>query len=562
MRRALTVCTLVLACGAAAAEPPLPAAATAAAAAITPGAIRGAVRFLASDLLEGRAPSHRGDLLARAYLVSQLEALGLRPGGFGGSWEQRFPIVGLTSQVPEAWRFTAAGASVELAYWTDFIAGSGVQAGSAGLDDAELVFVGYGIEAPEYGWDDFKGADVAGKVLLFLNNDPDWDPALFAGERRLYYGRWDYKYEQAARHGAAGAIVVHTTPSAGYGWRVVQNSWTGEQFHLPATAPSTLQVKAWTTETATRRLLETAGHDFDRLVAAARGRDFRPVPLGLRTSLALVNQVKRSTSANVLGLLEGSDPELARETVVYTAHFDHLGIGTPDESGDRVYNGARDNATGVAQVLAIARAFTELPAPPRRSVLFLFVSGEESGLLGSRYYADNPTVSPARLAACINFDGGNIFGRTADVALIGDGKSSMDDVARAAAALQGRTVTGETEPDKGSFYRSDQFSLARIGVPALYFKAGDAYVGRPAGWGRQRSEEWLAAHYHRPGDQLTAEWDFAGLVEDAQLGFFAGLMVASADAMPAWRPGDEFEPVRRAALEALAQAAAGRPASP
>jgi Zn-dependent M28 family amino/carboxypeptidase len=533
----------------------LPPAARTAAQAVAVGTIAGTTRFLASDLLEGRAPSHRGALLARTYLATELEALGLAPGGPEGGWEQRFPIVGINTQVPETWRFDAGDRHVELTFWKDFIAASGVQVARASVSDAEVVFVGYGIQAPEYGWDDYKGADLRGKILLMLNNDPDWDPGLFAGTRRLHYGRWDYKYESAARQGAVGAIIVHTTPSAGYGWRVVQNSWTGEQFELPADDGPRLQVKAWTTEDATRKLLAAAGFDLDQLVAKAHERSFHPVPLGVHTSLALTNEMHRSEGANVLGLLTGSDPTLTKEVVVYVAHFDHLGVGTPDESGDRVYNGARDNASGCAQVLGIARAFTRLEERPRRSVLFIFVTGEESGLLGSGWYAEHPTFAPGRIAACINFDAGNIFGRSTDVSLIGDGKSSMDEVAKAAAALQGRTVTGETEPDKGSFYRSDQFSLAKIGVPALYFKAGQDYVGRPAGWGQEQSDRWLAEHYHRPSDEITADWDFSGLVEDAQLGFYAGLMVANADAMPVWNAGDEFEVVREKALaEVRAQA--------
>ncbi len=546
----------IAATAAAAATPPaaaLPSGASEAANAITAAAIRGQVRFLASDLLEGRAPSKPGALLARAYLASELESLGLEPGGPDGSWEQRFPIVGIDAQVPKTWRFAAKGGDVDLAFWDDFIAAPGVQANHAGVADAEVVFVGYGIQAPEEHWDDYKGADLKGKILLMLNNDPDWDPALFAGNRRLYYGRWDYKYEEAARQGAVGAIIIHTTPSAGYGWRVVQNSWTGEQYELPAGAEPRLQVKAWTTEDATRKLLAAAGFDLDALVAKAHARSFEPVPLGIHTSLALTSRIEHGQTADVLGLLRGSDPELAKEVVIYGAHFDHLGVGAPDETGDTIYNGARDNATGCAQLLGIARAFTMLPERPRRSVLFVFFTGEESGLLGSEWYARHPTFPAGRIAACINFDGANIFGRTSDISLVGNGKSTMDDVARAAAAIQGRTVTGETEPDKGAFYRSDQFSLAKIGVPALYFSAGRDYVGRPAGWGQQRSDQWLAEHYHRPSDELEPDWDFSGLIQDAQLGFYAGLMVADADAMPAWKPGDEFEHARQQALAAAAQ---------
>jgi Zn-dependent M28 family amino/carboxypeptidase len=536
---------------AAAAAPGLPPDARTAADVITPAVVAAPIRFLSSDLLEGRAPSQPGDRLSRAYLSSELEALGLAPGAPDGKWVQSFPIVGIKTTPPATWRFQAGNTEVDLANWDEFIAASGVQQPRAAIDDAEVVFVGYGIQAPEYGWDDYKGADLKGKVLLMLNNDPDWDPELFAGERRLYYGRWDYKYESAARQGAVGAIIIHTTPSAGYPWAVVQNSWGGEQYELPPDSAPRLQVEAWTTEDATRKLLAAAGQDLEALVARAHEKSFRPVPLGIRTSLTLTSRITHAESGNVMGLLEGSDPVLKHEVLVVMAHFDHLGVGAPDATGDRIYNGARDNASGVAQVLAIARAFTALKERPRRSVLFMLVSGEESGLLGSGWFAAHPMVPAGRLAASINFDAGNIWGRTHDVALVGNGKSTMDEVAKEAAALQGRVVTPETEVDKGSFYRSDQFSLAKIGVPALYLKPGLDYVGRPAGWGKEHQDAWLAAHYHRPSDEIDADWDFSGLVEDAQLGFYAGLIVTQADAMPTWLPGDEFAPARAAALAAL-----------
>jgi Zn-dependent M28 family amino/carboxypeptidase len=532
---------------AAVAAPPalvLPAGAESAARVIDRASLAGPVRFLADDLLEGRAPSHRGDALACLYVASEMESLGLQPGAPGGAWEQRFPLVGVTTTAPETWTFHAGGHDVGLAFWQDYIAASGVQAPAAAVADAPLVFVGYGIQAPEYGWDDFKGADLKGKVLLMLNNDPDWDPALFAGVRRLYYGRWSYKYESAARAGAAGAIIIHTTPSAGYGWQVVQNSWTGEQFELPAGPEPRLQVRAWTTEGATRRLLAAAGLDLDRLVAQARNRDFRPADLGIRTSIALANTVSHGETANVLGVIPGSDPALKNEVVVFSAHHDHLGIGKPDASGDTIYNGAVDNASGVAQVLAIAKAFMALPERPRRSILFAIVSCEESGLLGSAYYAAHPTFAPEAIAADINFDAGNIFGRTRDVALVGMGKSTLDAVIEAAAALQGRVVTDEPFPDRGAYYRSDQFNFARIGVPGLYFKGGLDYVGREPGWGKKVNEDWLKAHYHQPSDEFSEGWNFDGMVEDTQLGFLAGLSVAQADAMPAWLPGDEFAKLR------------------
>jgi Zn-dependent M28 family amino/carboxypeptidase len=530
----------------------LPAGAEAAAAAIEAGYLEAAIAHLASDSLGGRGPATGGDRAARRYLVQQLQAAGCEPDAPGGAWEQPLDLVGITSHMPPVWSFRGGGGALELAWWDDYIAGSGVQEDSVAVGDTEIVFVGYGITAPEENWDDFKGADVRGKVLLVLNNDPDWDPALFAGNRRLYYGRWDYKYEHAARQGAAGAIIVHTTPSAGYPWKVVQTSWSGEQFELPAGGEPRLRLAAWVTEAAARRLAARGGRDLDSLVAAARRGDFRPVPLGVRTSIAFRNTLHRgSRTANVAGLLRGRDPSLRSELVVFTAHHDHLGTGEPDSTGDRIYNGARDNAAGAATVLAVARAFAALPERPRRSVLFMLVAAEEQGLLGSEWFAAHPSVPPGRIAANINIDAPNIFGRTRDVAVIGRGKSSLEDVLAAAAALQGRVVVDEPTPDKGYYYRSDQFNFAKIGVPALYFKAGTEYLGRPAGWGTRMEDAWRESRYHQPGDVVYADWNFDGLVEDAQLAFYVGLAAAAAAAAPAWKPGDEFEAVRERALREL-----------
>jgi Zn-dependent M28 family amino/carboxypeptidase len=549
------LCALVLALPLAAADTPLPAGAEAAAGEITAAGLRAHTSFLADDLLEGRGPASRGDRLGRLYVSSTLESLGFEPGGENGSWEQAFDLVGVTSEAPANWSFSAGGGrDVALAWWDDYIAASGVQQETSTVADAEVVFVGYGIQAPEYQWDDFKGMDLRGKVLLMLNNDPDWDPALFAGRTRLYYGRWTYKYESAARQGAAAAIIVHTPESAGYRWQVVQTSWSGQQFELPAEGEPRLQVAAWTTEDAARRLAAAAGQDLDRLVTAARASDFRPVPLGVRTSLTLRNRIERTQSANVLGLLRGSDPERRDEVVVYTAHHDHLGVGKPNAQGDSIYNGALDNACGIAQFLEIAKAFAALPQRPRRSVLFAAVAAEEQGLLGSEYFARHPTFPPGKIAANLNYDSGNIWGRTEDLTFIGLGKSSLDEVVRRFAAAQQREVLPDQFPDKGFFYRSDQFNLAKIGVPAIYLDNGTRFRGRPADWGKQQIEAWEAAHYHQPSDELRPDWNFDGMIEDSRLGFFCGLAVASADALPAWNPGDEFEAARRAAL----QAAAGR----
>ncbi|HXU45743.1 MAG TPA: M28 family peptidase, partial [Thermoanaerobaculia bacterium] len=538
----LAVLALALPLRAAApAAPALPPGAEAAAQAIHQGALEAPVRFLASDALEGRAPATRGDQLARLYLENELRSLGLTPGGPNSSWQQRFPIVGIDAEMPPVWSFSAGGKTVDWKRRDDYIAASGVQRDTAALDNAELVFVGYGIQAPEYRWDDFKGMDLAGKVLVVLNNDPDWDEQLFAGKRRLYYGRWDYKYESAARQRAAGAIIVHTGPSAGYPWQVVQTSWSGQQFELPAGGEPRLQVSSWATEQATRRLLSAAGQDLDQLIAQAKSRDFRPVPLGIRTTLTLHSKITQAETGNVLGLLRGGDPKLASQVVIYSAHHDHLGIGEPDATGDRIYNGAEDNAAGCAQLLAIARAYAALPQRPRRSILFAFVAAEEQGLLGSGYYAKNPTFPPGDIAADINYDGGNIWGRTSDLTYIGLGKSSLDDVVRGFAAVQGREVYPDQFPDRGFFYRSDQFNFAKIGVPSIYLDTGTRFRGKPDDWGRQIQDKWEEVQYHQPSDQIDDSWRFDGMIEDARLGFFAGLAIANADRLPAWNPGDEFE---------------------
>ena len=532
---------------------PFTAQALRAAAVIDAGTIRRVVAEIADDGYAGRAPGSEGDRRARAYLAREMQSIGFAPAGPDGGWEQPFELVGIEAAQPERWVF-ADEREVALVQGEEFIVASGVQAPEARVAGAELVFVGYGIEAPEYAWDDFKGADLRGKVLLMLNNDPDWDPDLFAGERRLYYGRWSYKYESAARQGAAGAVIIHTDASAGYPWQVVQTSWSGAQFELPAQDELRVQIAAWVTEAAARKVLELAGADLDALVAAARSAEFAPVPLGIETSITLENRLSRTRSANVLGVLRGSDAALRDEVVVYTAHHDHLGVGAPNaavDPDDRIYNGARDNASGVGMVLAIGRAFAALPEPPRRSVLLAFVGAEEQGLLGSRYYAAAPTVPPGRIAANVNLDGGNIWGRTRDITFIGLGKSTLDDVAQTVADYQSRAVKPDQFPDRGFFYRSDQFSFAQVGVPAIYLDEGTDFVGRPEGWGVAAINAYTDRDYHQPSDELTAAWSFDGMVEDARFAFWAGLIVANADAMPAWYPGDEFEAARQAALEAL-----------
>ena len=543
---------LALACAVRAEEAPLPPAVEQVAhSSITRAALEAPIRFLSSDLLEGRGPATRGDELARLYLQTRLEGMGYQPAFGNGAWQQPFDIVGIKGQFPRSWSFQGRNDRVDLTWREDYIAVSGLQSESVSVDDAELVFVGYGIQAPEFHWDDFKGTNLTGKILVVMNNDPDWDPKLFAGKRRLYYGRWDYKYESAARQGAAGAIIIHTTASAGYPWQVVQSSWGGEQFALPAGNEPRVKVEAWATEDAARRLMKASGYDLDKLTAAARSRDFHPVPLGIRTSITFTNKLASVQTANVGGVLPGSDARLGAQVVVLSAHHDHFGIGEPDASGDRIYHGAVDNASGCAQVLAIAQAFAALPERPRRSVLALFVAGEERGLLGSKYYAQHATFAPGRIAADINVDGGNIFGHTRDATSIALGKSSLDEIAARVAATQGRVVKGDQFPDRGYYYRSDQFSFARIGVPALFFADGTDFIGRPAGWGREQIEQWELHKYHQPSDRLDGSWNFDGMIEDAQLAMLSAWLIAQADALPTWKPGDEFEAARKQALAAV-----------
>jgi Zn-dependent M28 family amino/carboxypeptidase len=518
---------------------------------IRPAELLGVVRFLSDDLLGGRSPGSTGDQIAQRYLATELEKLGYAPGSPDGTYLQAFDVVGVKSK-STGLTLSRGAERTSLEPWADYVAAAGTEAPTVGLAGNEVVFVGYGIVAPEYKWDDYKGADLKGKVLLFMNNDPEDDPEIFAGKTRLYYGRWDYKYEMAARMGAAGAIIIHTTPSASYPWQVVQTSWSGENFSLPFDGTPDVPVKMWFTENASRRLVRMAGKDLDALVASAKRRDFHPVSLGVGVTLELRNEIRRTKTANVIGRLAGSDPVLSREAVLYTAHHDHLGTNEDAKPGeDAIYNGALDNASGCATVLAIAKAFTALPVRPERSVLVAFVAGEERGLLGSLYLARHLPLPAARIAADINVDGASIWGRTRDVGVIGLGKSTLDASIRMIAAWQGRTVVPDAFPDHGTFYRSDQFSFAGMGIPAAYLNAGTDVIGRPTGWGRDRQMEFEAKHYHQPSDELRPDWNTDGWVEDARLLFWLGVRVANARAMPAWIPGDEFEAARKKSLAEL-----------
>ena len=521
---------------------------------ITDASIRADVEFLADDLLEGRGPGTRGDRLAQKYIISQFKQMGLKPAGKDGGWTQQVPLMGVTTRPPATLNFKQSDQSLTLKNNDDYIVTCGTGVEQAVIKDAEVVFVGYGIQAPEYDWDDFKGLDVKGKILLCLNNDPADNPEIFAGRTRLYYGRWDYKYAKAAELGAAGMLIIHTTPSAGYPYQVVQTSWTGEQMALGGKQVGRALLEGWLTEAAAGKLVSLADLELDELTQSAQSKDFQPVPLNTTLSMKMDCRVRSRSSANVLGLLPGSDPALSKQWIVYTAHHDHIGMTEArDDKVDNIYNGAVDNASGVGSMLAIARAMSALPESerPRRSILFASVAAEEQGLLGSAYLAQNPPIPAGRLAAVINIDGINILGATEDVVVIGRGKSDMDKIVERISRWQKRVVVGDQFPDRGYYYRSDQFSLAKIGVPGVYLSSGVHVIGKPDGWGKEQLRKWTENIYHQTSDEYSESWNLSGAVEDAKLMFYTGLQAANQESLPAWNAGDEFEAARQEALEQL-----------
>lgn len=519
---------------------------------ITENSLRADIRFLSDDLLEGRGPGTRGDYLAQRYIVSQFESLGLKPASPDGKWTQEVPLVGVTTKPPKQLTFSKGESTLQFKNYDDYIMVSGQPVAQTSIKDAEIVFVGYGIQAPEYQWDDFADVDVKGKIVLIMNNDPAGDPKMFAGRTRLYYGRWDYKYEKAAEMGAIGAFIIHTTESAGYPYQVVQTSWTGEQMALAGKQKGRLPMEGWLTEEASKKLVKMAGKDLDDLRKAAESRDFKPVPLDVKVSVDLKCLVESRKTANVLGLLPGSDPEMSKEWVVFMAHHDHIGkTEERDSNADNIYNGAVDNASGVSAMLSIARAAASLPesARPKRSILFAAVGAEEQGLLGSAFLAQNPPVPAGNLAAVLNMDGLNILGPTKDVVIIGRGKSDMDKTVERLTKWQSRIPVSDQFPDRGSYYRSDQFSLAKIGVPAVYLSSGVHVIGKPEGWGREKLREWTETIYHQTSDEYSDDWNLLGAIEDTKLMFYAGMQTANQPDLPAWNPGDEFEAARKAALK-------------
>ena len=503
--------------------------------------LRSHIEVLSSDDFGGRAPGSPGEEKTVAYLTDAFRSYGLEPGNPDGTYVQQVPLVGITATDGSRVSLVRGRQEEELAEGLGYVAWTKRVVEEVDID-GELVFVGYGVVAPEYDWDDYQDVDVEGKVLVMLVNDPPIEGA-FGGDAMTYYGRWTYKYEIAAEKGAAGAFIVHETVPAGYPWEVVSGSWAGESFDLetPDKNMGRVAVEGWFSLNAARALFEGAGLDYEEQKQAAADRSFRAVSMGTRLKATIANELRNVSSANVIAKLKGS--EVPEETVLYVAHWDHLGT-QPSIEGDNIFNGARDNATGVAGLLELARVFSELQPVPRRSVLFLAVTAEEQGLLGSRYYAENPLYPAASAVAAINMDSLNVWGRTTDVTVVGMGQSSLDDLAAEIAARQGRTLLPNPEPEKGFYYRSDHFEFAKVGIPAFYADVGVTFEGRPEGWGERQREIYAAEDYHKPSDEIKDWYELSGMVQDLDLFYGMGLQLATTDTWPEWSETSEFRSKR------------------
>jgi Zn-dependent M28 family amino/carboxypeptidase len=526
--------------------------------AIKPDSLLAEIKTLSSDDFEGRKPGSPGEVKTIAYMQQQFQQMGLKPGNPDGTYVQNVPLAGITSKShPE---IAVKGKKLPLVDKKDYIALSSRYVPQVDVKNSDIVFVGYGVVAPEYGWDDYKNVDVKGKTILMLINDPAIpDPAdpsklddkMFKGAAMTYYGRWTYKYEIASEKGAAAAIIIHETGPAGYPFEVVSGSWGGENFGIqrPDNNAGRVAVEGWMTFDKAGELCRMAGLDLAALKKAAITKDFKPVPLpGATASFKIENTLRKIDSHNVVAKLEGSDPALKDQYVIYTAHWDHLGRD-PELKGDQIYNGAADNASGSAGLLEIARAYTKLSPPPKRSILFLSVTAEEQGLLGTQYYATNPLYPLKNTLADINMDVLNLWGKTSDMTIIGLGNSTLDDTATEVLKAHGRTVIGDPDPGKGSFYRSDHFEFAKQGVPALDPDPGATYVGKPADYGKQKRDYYTEHDYHKPSDEVKPDWDLAGAVEDLQVFFEIGVDVSNSNDIPQWKPGTEFKAKRDAMMK-------------
>ncbi len=503
-------------------------------------------RTLASDEFEGRGPGSAGEEKTVRYLEAGFARSGLKPGMPGDSWVQEVPIVGITSTVGAAWSGPAGRRP--LVFPQDLVAWSPVTDSRVAIPSGEMVFVGYGVTAPEYRWDDYKDVDVRGKTVVILVNDPPvpdakspggLDPRTFQGNAMTYYGRWTYKYEEAARRGAAAALLIHETRAAAYPWFVVVNSWGRERFELAADADPKTPLAGWLSQEAAKELLALNGMTYESALALAVQRTFRPVILQQRFEASVSQSIRRVQSRNVVGVLPGSDPVLRNQYVVYSAHWDHLGRDAKRE-GDPIFNGAADNAVGVAGLLELARSFGAVPKAPKRSVVFFAPTAEEQGLLGARYFARNPPFNLASAVANLNMDGLNTWGRTRDLRQVGAGHSTLDDVLRSVARNAGRRLMPDPHPERGMFFRSDHFEFMKLGVPAVYLKAGDEYLDHPAGYGEKRVTEYIENDYHKVSDEVKPGWDLRGAEEDIRFLAEVGWRLADGRDWPQWRSGSEF----------------------
>jgi Zn-dependent M28 family amino/carboxypeptidase len=519
---------------------------------ITPDSLLAHIKMLASDEFEGRGPGTKGEELSVKYISEQFARIGLKPGNPDGTYIQEVPLAGIISE--PVMSFTIGEKKTELKFPDDYVASSARLQSDIKIDNADIVFVGYGVVAPEYGWDDYKDVDVRGKTILMLINDPaipdpkdpkKLDDKMFKGKAMTYYGRWTYKYEIAGQKGAAAAVIIHETEPAAYPYSVVKTSWAKENFELdqPNKNMDAVQVRSWITLDVAKKLLADSGQDFDALKKAAIKKDFRPVALKAKANISIKQTVRSFKSHNVLGKLEGSDPKLKDEWVVYTAHWDHLGRHL-DLPGDQIFNGAIDNASGVASVIQLGAAFTKLNPPPKRSVLFMATTAEEAGLLGAKFYAEHPLYPLEKTLADINIDTVNPWGKTRDIEDLSNNNSTLDDMLAAAAKRNGRVMKPNSQPEKGGFYRADHFEFSKLGVPALYIGGGKEVIGKPAEFGQQKKDDYTAHHYHQVSDEVNPEWDLSGAAQDMQLLFEVGYQVANGDKFPEWKSGTEFKAKR------------------
>ena len=511
--------------------------------------IRMHIKTLSADEMGGRAPGTKGGNLASDYIASQFEQMGLEP-VIDGSYFQTFPMVGLAVTDDRKMEFSKNGKSMSLILGEEFTLSTGLQKPSVSVN-AEVVYVGYGVQAPELDWDDFKGIDVRGKVLLTLVNDPPSDdPDHFGGKAMTYYGRWTYKYEKAAELGAVGVLLIHTTPSATYGWQVIGGSTLGKGYALGLNenSPPQLSTRSWISESAANKLLNFAGYNLSDLQDAATRRDFKPIDLGVTISTTVNTTISSVETRNVIGLIRGFDPVLSKEMVVWSGHYDHLGIRNTGTVEDSIYNGAWDNASGVSTIMAIAKVAVELKPLLKRSILVMALTAEESGLLGSQYYAENPVFHLATAKALFNIDAVNIWGETNDMNPLGFKRSTMEAMLQPIADEQGLVLVGDQEPEKGIFFRSDHFPFSKAGVPAVSIDSGSDYVDHDMEWKEANKDAWINANYHQPSDEYSDDWDMAGVMQIAKFVLSATYDIANSDVTPEWNEGQEFKEVRDKSL--------------